>query len=177
MADLITIARPYAKAAFDFAVEKNSIQKWHDMLVFTAQVSQNEYIRSLLTSDMQAHSIAELFIKVSHDVLDEFQANFIKIMAENKRLLLLPEVLALFKQRCLERDGKADVDVISAKPLSNEQLNKITTAVEKRLSRKIKLKCHIDESIISGFIIRTGDMVIDSSIRGRLTRLNNALQS
>ena len=177
MADLITVARPYAKAAFDFAVEKNSIESWHKMLVLTSQVSKDAQVRSILTSDMKTDSVANLLINICKDVLDEFSTNFIKIMAENKRLSLLPEVLALFEQYCLDKDAQADVDVISASELTSEQLNKISIAVEKRLSRKVKLKCQIDKSLISGFIIRTGDMVIDSSIRGRLKRLNDALQS
>ncbi|OCG30881.1 ATP synthase F1 subunit delta [Gilliamella sp. Choc6-1] len=177
MADLITIARPYAKAAFDFAIEKNNIESWHKMLVLASKVSKDAQIRSVLTSDMKADSVANLLINICKDVLDEFSTNFIRIMAENKRLSLLPEVLILFEQYCLEKEAQADVDVISANELTNEQLNKISVAVEKRLSRKVKLKCYIDKSLISGFIIRTGDMVIDSSIRGRLNRLNDALQS
>lgn len=177
MADLITIARPYAKAAFDFAVEHNNIESWQKMLVLTSEVSKDEQIRNILTSDMKPDAIAQLFINICKDVLDEYSANFIKIMAENKRLALLPEVFVLFQQYCLEKASAADVDVISAVELTAEQLSKISTAVEQRLSRKVNLKCHIDKSIISGFIIRTGDMVIDSSIRGRLNRLSDALQS
>ncbi len=177
MADLITIARPYAKAAFDFAVEQNCIESWQKMLVLTSKVSQDEQIKSVLTSDMKPDSIAKLFIDICKDVLDEYGANFIKIMAENKRLALLPQVLVLFQQYALERASTADVEVISATELTQEQLNKISTAVEQRLSRKVNLKCHIDKSIISGVIIRMGDMVIDSSIRGRLNRLSDALQS
>lgn len=177
MADLITIARPYAKAAFDFAVEHNSIDEWQKMLALTAEVSKDVQLKSVLASDMKPASIANLLINICQDVLNEQGSNFIKIMAENKRLALLPEVFTLFTQYRLERESVADVDVISAKALSDEQLNKISIAVEKRLSRKVNLKCEIDESIISGFIIRSGDMVIDSSIRGRLNRLTDALQS
>lgn len=177
MADLITIARPYAKAAFDFAVERNSIEAWQKMLVLTSEVSKDEQIKSILTSDMKPDSIAKLFIDICKDVLNEYRENFIKVMAENKRLALLPEVFVLFQQYSLERASAADVEVISATELTQEQINKISTAVEQRLSRKVNLKCHIDKSIISGFIIRTGDMVIDSSIRGRLNRLSDALQS
>lgn len=177
MADLITIARPYAKAAFDFAVENNSLEAWQSMLIFASQVSQDEQIKSILTSDMKPDSIAKLLIGVCKDQLDEYRTNFIKVMAENKRLALLPEVMNLFIQFRLEKEAVADVDVVSATPLTESQLNKITAAVEQRLSRKVKLECRIDASIISGFIIRTGDMVIDSSIRGRLNRLSDALQS
>lgn len=177
MADSITIARPYAKAAFEFAVEHNNIDEWRKMLLFTSEVSQDEQIQSLLTSDMKPESIANLFIAVCQDVLNEYGNNFIKVMAENKRLALLPEVFSLFQQYYLERESVADVDIISATALTKEQLNKIAAAVEKRLLRKVNLMCHIDPSVIAGFIIRTGDMVIDSSIRGRLNRLSDALQS
>lgn len=177
MADFITIARPYAKAAFDFSVEHNAVESWKKMLVLASNVIEDEQIKSLLTSDMKPDSVANLFISICQDSLDEYRANFIKIMAENKRLSLLPEVLTLFLKYCLDIESLANVDVISASPLTDSQLDKITIAIEKRLSRKIKLKCQIDKSLISGFIIRTGDMVIDSSIRGRLNRLNDALQS
>lgn len=177
MADLITIARPYAKAAFDFAVERDGIEAWQKMLILASHVSEDEQIQSVLTSDMKPNSVANLFISICKEELDEYRTNFIKVMAENKRLALLPDVLSLFMQYCLERESVANVDVISAAPLTDSQLNKITAAVEQRLSRKVKLKCHIDKSIISGFIIRSGDMVIDSSIRGRLNRLSDALQS
>ncbi|WP_392564956.1 F0F1 ATP synthase subunit delta [Orbus wheelerorum] len=177
MADLVTIARPYAKAAFDFAVERNCIEEWQKMLVVASHVSQAEQIKSVLTSDMKPDSTANVFISICKDELDEYRTNFIKVMAENKRLALLPEVLTLFIKYVLESQAVADVDVISASPLTEAQLNKIKAAIEQRLSRKVKLECHIDKSIISGFIIRTGDMVIDSSIRGRLNRLSDALQS
>lgn len=177
MTDLITIARPYAKAAFEFATEHNQVDEWHKMLTFSTEVSQNAQIKDLLISDMKPDSIAELFITVGNDVLNESGRNFIKVMAENKRLATLPEVLKLFQQFRLEKESEIDVDVISASTLTTGQLDKISVAVEKRLLRKVKLKCHIDPSIISGFIIRAGDMVIDSSIRGRLNRLSDALQS
>lgn len=177
MADLITIARPYAKAAFEFATEHNQVEEWQSMLTFTAEVSQDARIEDLLISDMKPDSIADLFIAISKEVLNEYGRNFIKVMAENKRLSILPEVLKLFVQYRLEKESEVDVDVISASVLTEEQLDKISVAVEKRLSRKVKLNCHIDQSIISGFIIRAGDMVIDSSIRGRLNRLSDALQS
>jgi len=177
MADNITVARPYAKAAFDFAVEHNRVEAWQKILTLASHISQDDQIKSLLTSDMKPDSIAKLFINICNDQLDEYQTNFIKVMAENKRLILMPEVLTLFIHYNLAKEAVADVDVISAAPLTDSQLNKIMAAVEQRLSRKVKLNCHIDKSIISGFIIRSGDMVIDSSIRGRLNRLSDALQS
>lgn len=177
MADVITIARPYAKAAFDFASEHSSIEKWHSMLMFASRVSQDETIKNLMSSEMKPSALAELFIAICKDEFDEYGVNFIKIMAENKRLSCLPEVFFLFEQFKAEKETVAHVEVVSATELTDEQLNKISAAVERRLSRKINLECRIDQSIISGFIIRTGDMVIDSSIRGRLNRLSDVLQS
>lgn len=177
MADLITIARPYAKAAFEYAIEHGQVDKWEEMLTFASEVSQNDEMKSLLTSDMKPDALAKLFITVCKDTLDEFGGNFIKLMAENKRLILLPEVLTLFKQIRLDKEARVDVDVISASELTSTQLDKIQIAVEKRLSRKTTIKNTIDSSIISGFIIRAGDIVIDSSIRGRLNRLYDTLQS
>lgn len=177
MSEFITVARPYAKAAFDFAIEQNDIQGWQQMLTFTAQVSRNQEIANLLTADMKSDAIAQLFISVCGDALNQYGQNFIRVMAENGRLALLPQVLELFSDFCAQREAIAEVEVVSATELTDGQKEKIAAAVEKRLSRKVKLDCKIDQSIISGFIIRAGDMVIDSSIKGRLERLTDALQS
>ena len=98
-------------------------------------------------------------------------------MAENGRLLVLPEVLEQFAQLRAAQESTVDVEVTSASALSEPQLDKITSAMEKRLSRKVKLNCKIDKSVVAGVVIRAGDMVIDGSIRGRLERLADVLQS
>jgi F-type H+-transporting ATPase subunit delta len=177
MSELITVARPYAKAAFDFAAEQHDIEHWQQMLTFAAQVSCNHQMTTQLTADIKPDALAQLFISVCGDVLNEPCQNLIKIMAENHRLALLPQVVALFSHYSAQRNAVAEVEVISATELTPAQKDKIVTAVEKRLSRKVELVCHIDKSIISGFIIRAGDMVIDSSIKGRLQQLTDALQS
>lgn len=177
MSEYITVARPYAKAAFDFAVEQDDLLNWQQMLAFSAQVSTDKQMIGQLTADMKSDALAKFFIAICGDALNEYGQNFIKVMAENKRLTILPDVLALFTQYCAEHNAVTDVDVVSATELTQEQLDKIAAAVEKRLSGKVKLHCSIDKSIISGFIIRAGDMVIDSSIKGRLERLTDALQS
>ncbi|RAN79466.1 ATP synthase [Bacillus sp. SRB_28] len=98
-------------------------------------------------------------------------------MAENGRLKVLPDVLEQFIHLRAASEATAEVDVISATQLSEEQLAKIADAMEKRLSRKVKLNCKIDKSVLAGVIIRAGDMVIDGSVRGRLDRLADVLQS
>ena len=171
MSEFITVARPYAKAAFDFAVEHNSVERWQDMLAFAAEMAE------LLSGALAPETLAESFIAVCGEQLDENGQNLIRVMAENGRLNALPDVLEQFIHLRAVSEATAEVDVISAAALSEQQLAKISAAMEKRLSRKVKLNCKIDKSVMAGVIIRAGDMVIDGSVRGRLERLADVLQS
>ncbi|EKE9183106.1 F0F1 ATP synthase subunit delta [Shigella flexneri] len=177
MSEFITVARPYAKAAFDFAVEHQSVERWQDMLTFAAEVTKNEQMVELLSGALAPETLAESFIAVCGEQLDENGQNLIRVMAENGRLNALPDVLEQFIHLRAVSEATAEVDVISAAALSEQQLAKISAAMEKRLSRKVKLNCKIDKSVMAGVIIRSGDMVIDGSVRGRLERLADVLQS
>ncbi|MCL2893845.1 F0F1 ATP synthase subunit delta [Brenneria tiliae] len=177
MSEYVTVARPYAKAAFDFAVENQAVDRWQNMLAFTAEVTRNEQIAELLSGAVAPIELAKTFIAVCGDQLDEAGQNLIKVMAENGRLPVLPEVLAQFVQLRATQESTVEVDVVSAGTLNEQQLSKIAAAMEKRLSRKVKLNCKIDKSVMAGVVIRAGDMVIDGSIRGRLERLADVLQS
>ncbi|MBR9789261.1 MAG: F0F1 ATP synthase subunit delta [Vibrionaceae bacterium] len=177
MSDLTTIARPYAKAAFDFAVEKGQLDQWGQMLSFAAEVAKNEQISELLTSSFSAEKMAEIFVAVCGDQVDAHGQNLLKVMAENGRLTTLPDVCEQFFILKKEHEKEVDVEVISASELSDEQLANIGSKLEARLERKVKLNCSVDETLLGGVIIRAGDLVIDDSARGRLNRLSDALQS
>ncbi|WP_272575739.1 F0F1 ATP synthase subunit delta [Providencia sp. PROV273] len=177
MSEIVTVARPYAKAAFDFAVENQAVAKWQEMLAFTAEVTRNEQVGELLSGSIAPETLAKTFISVCGDEIDEHVQNLIRVMADNGRLTTLPEVLTQFIQLRDSLESTIEVDVISANELSEQQSAKISAAMEKRLSRKVKLNCKIDKSVIAGVIIRAGDLVIDGSIRGRLERLTDVLQS
>jgi F-type H+-transporting ATPase subunit delta len=177
MSEFVTVARPYAKAAFDFAVEHHAVDRWQDMLAFAAQVIRNKQIAELLSGAVAPETMSKTFIAVCGDQLDESAQNFIRVMADNRRLLVLPEVLQQFIKLRASLESTVDVDVSSASPLNDEQRAKIAAAMEKRLSRKVKLNCKIDKSVMAGVVIRAGDMVIDGSVRGRLERLTGVLQS
>ncbi|RVR72337.1 F0F1 ATP synthase subunit delta [Citrobacter freundii] len=176
MSEFVTVARPYAKAAFDFAVEHQSVDRWQDMLMFAAEVTKNE-MAELLSGALAPETLAESFIAVCGEQLDESGQNLIRVMAENNRLNALPDVLEQFIHLRAASEAISEVEVTSANALSDEQLKKISAAMEKRLSRKVKLNCKIDKSVMAGVIIRAGDMVIDGSVRGRLERLADVLQS
>ncbi|BDY07110.1 MULTISPECIES: F0F1 ATP synthase subunit delta [unclassified Ferrimonas] len=177
MSELTTVARPYAKAAFEFAAEHQAIDKWQGQLDFAAAVAQNDAIAELLNGAIAVDQLAEIFIKVCDENLDEFGQNLVKVMAENGRLAVLPQVATLFKQMADEQASLVEADVVSATELSDEQKQKIAESLEKRLERKVKLNCTVDPQLIAGVVINAGDLVIDGSVRGKLNRMADTLQS
>ena len=177
MSEPTTIARPYAQAAFDYAVEHNAIEHWQDMLMFAAQVASNESIKGLLTGAVAAQKLAEIFNGVCGEQLDQQGQNLIQILAENRRLNVLPDIYLMFSQLKAEHDKEIDVDVLSATKLLKKHQTSIGAALEKRLSRKVKLNCSVDPSLIAGVVIKAGDTVIDGSFRSKLNRLADALQA
>ena len=177
MSDLTTIARPYAKAAFDFAVEKNALDQWAQMLSFAAEVAKNEQMAELLTSSLTAEKLADVFLAVCGEQFDECGQNLIKVMAENGRLRAIPEVCDQFLVLQQEHNKEIDVEVVSATELSEEQVANISSKLEQRLERKVKLNCSVDETLLGGVVIRAGDLIIDNSARGQLNRLSDVVQS
>jgi len=178
MPELITIARPYAKAAFEFAAEQQALEQWQQQLTFMAQVVADKQISQLITSDISPEKLADLLLAIAQQQQpDKYIQQFIRLLAASKRLTLMAEISQLFNQYYLAKQNIQIVDVISAQRLTETQLAKIAQAMEQRLSQKVKLNNQTDASLISGFIIRVGDMVIDRSIKGRLQSFADALQS
>lgn len=177
MSELTTVARPYAKAAFDFAVEKNAVESWQNMLTFAGAVAVNDEIKALLSSALAAEKLSEIFINVCGDELDENGQNLIKVLAENKRLAALPAISTLFDALKADYDKEVEVQVTSASELSDAQQSELSAALEKRLARKVKLICNVDPELIAGMIVKAGDTVIDGSVKSKLNRLSDALQA
>jgi F-type H+-transporting ATPase subunit delta len=177
MSEWTTIARPYAQAAFDQAVESKTIAQWQEMLVFAAEVSKNETVKSLLSGSIAAEKLAEIFNGVCGEQLDQQGQNLVKILAENRRLQALPDISVLFNQLKADFDKEIDVDITSAVKLNKKQQTDIGKSLEKRLARKVKLNCSVDPELIAGVLIKAGDTVIDGSLRSKLNRLSDALQA
>lgn len=177
MAEINTIARPYAKAAFDFAIENKAVESWAEMLGFAAMVSENESMKPLLSGALTTSKLAELFIGVCGEQINEQAQNLLKVMAENGRLEVLPAVAQLYVDMQLEWAKEVEAFVVSATELTEAQQQEISVSLEKRLARNVKLNCSIDTSLIAGFIITAGDLVIDGSVRGQISRLSDTLQS
>jgi F-type H+-transporting ATPase subunit delta len=177
MSELTTVARPYAKAAFDFAVEQGDVNPWFEMLVFAAEVAQNETMASHLSGGLSNEQASELFINVCGEQINSQCQNLIKVMAENQRLLVLPQVVTLFSELKAEYEKEISVDVQAAVVLDDAQQASLSAALEKRLARKVKLNCSVNADVVSGLLIKAGDMVIDGSVKGKLDRLSATLQS
>ena len=177
MSELTTVARPYAKAAFDYAVEQGAVDQWLEMLVFAAEVAKNETMAAHLAGGLSNEQASELFINVCGEQLNSNGQNLIKVMAENQRLLVLPQVVTLFSELKAEYEKEVSVDVEAAVALDDKQQASLSAALEKRLARKVKLNCSVNADVVSGLLIKAGDTVIDGSVKGKLDRLALALQS
>ena len=177
MSELTTVARPYAKAAFDFAVEAKAMDNWLNQLTFAAEVAQDDTIVGYISGGASVEQAQALFLNVCGEQVDSQGQNFLKVMAKNERLLVLPQVLEQFIALKADFDQEVFVDVTSAVDVTAEQKTTLSAALEKRLARKVKLNCFVDVSIVSGLVIKAGDMVIDGSVKGKLNRLATTLQS
>jgi F-type H+-transporting ATPase subunit delta len=176
MAEKTTIARPYAKAVFAIAREHNNLGAWLNGLLLAATVVTHARVEPLLTNPrVTAADLAELVIEVLGGALDDQGRNFVKVLAANRRLGYLPEIAAIFAHLKSEAERAVDVTVTSAVELSADQQRKIAAAVEKRLSRTVRLHSKLDPSLIGGAVLQADDLVIDGSLKGRLDRLEHEM--
>tara|TARA_B110000444_G_C18827442_1_gene591154 strand:+ start:396 stop:932 length:537 start_codon:yes stop_codon:yes gene_type:complete len=178
MAELSTLARPYAKAVFDHAREAGNLLEWSQQLATVAEVVEQATMVEVLTSpSLTANQLAQTLIDVCAEQLDEEGSNFVKVVAENKRLLLLPEIFSQFEQLKANQEKSVDVEVASAFELTEATKQKLSDALAVKLERTIKLKAVLDSSLLGGVLVRAGDLVIDGSVRGRLKKLAEAMNS
>lgn len=177
MSEVTTIARPYAKAAFEFAVEQKAVDSWLSMLLFAAEVSKDDTVQQLIHSSMAPEQLAQLFNQICGEQLNEQGQNLIRVMAENGRLSVLPDVLVEFTALKAELDKEVEAVITSAAALSDAEKTKIQKSLENRYQRKVRLTCQLDPSLMAGLVIKIGDDIIDASVRSKLNRLAEALQS
>lgn len=178
MATITTLARPYAKAAFGFASTAAALDAWSGMLALAAGAATEpvlvERMRNPgLTRDRKADDL--LMVCEGHTT-PEFE-NFIRTLAENDRLPLIPVIAELFEQYKAEHDRSIAVEVESAFEMTDDQQKTLATALTKRFDRTVTPHVTINPSLIGGVLIRAGDLVIDGSVRGKLAKLAEALKS
>jgi F-type H+-transporting ATPase subunit delta len=178
MAELSTLARPYAKAAFEYAMEAGDLQGWSDSLGTASSVAKQSSVDQLLSSPSSTSAEqAAALTDICGEFLGSAGKNFICILSENRRLKLLPQIAHQFEIMKANQEKAIEVDVVSAQPLDEEQQEKLTQALSKKLERKVNMQVSLDKSLLGGAVIRAGDTVIDGSIRGRLTKLAESFNS
>jgi F-type H+-transporting ATPase subunit delta len=178
MAEPSTVARPYAEAAFKLADAAGALGKWSEMLAALAQVAQDARVRAAVADpNLSDAQVAGLFIAILAGKLSGEGENFVRVLAQNNRLPLLPEIHGQFEALKNEREGVVEAEVQSAFPLSDAQLADLVQRLEKKTGRKVRTKVHIDKDLIGGVKLVVGDKVIDGSARAQLSALETALKA
>ncbi len=176
MSEAITTARPYAQAAFDEAQKQGDLKGWSDALLAAAEAAASPEVAMLISSPRATRKQVEEVMRALCGVkAGSAQDNFIRVLAENHRLAVLPEIAAMFEVLRAEAEKALEVTVSSAFDLDDAQKRRISDALTKRMNRKISLKCLTDKQLIGGVVIRAGDQVIDGSVRTRLVEMANVL--
>ena len=180
MSNLTTLARPYAKAAFGLAQESDtgldSLGRWQSMLDAASQLAADDSVAGALENPLVSPAQAvHLLSAVTGEEADEQFTGFMSVLAENRRLPLLPEITALFTRLKQDAEKRLHVRAVSAIELNEDQVSRICDALASRYSCEIELDTEIDENILGGAVLYAGDQVIDGSLRGRLDKLVNSL--
>ena len=171
-----TQARPYATAVFELAQAESDLAAWSEMLrLLNLIVSDSQMQRLLNDPRLDSEFLADFVLDISAERLSEVGRNFVRVLADAERLSLAPQIYQLFEQRRTESEGVVDVEVVSAYELEQHEQDKIAAVMAKRFGKKINISARIDGSLIGGMVIRTGDSVIDASIRGKLRQLGSEL--
>ncbi|WP_430391847.1 F0F1 ATP synthase subunit delta [Dyella sp. 20L07] len=175
MAQAITLARPYARAAFELAHEAGSLGAWSQALAFAAEVAKDPRVAGFGNDPrVQPKQLVALHLPQGMAADAPF-AQFLGELAEHRRLALLPEVADLFEQYKRDSESQLLVKVTSAFALDASQAEQLKASLKRRFKREIELETSVDASLLGGVVIDTGSEVIDGSARGRLARLSSAL--
>ncbi len=178
MAEPSTVARPYAEAAFRLANEAGALAKWSEMVAALAMVATDARVRSAAADPNLGHEqVAGLFIAILAGRLSAEAENFVRVLAHNGRLELLPQIGEQFEALKNEREGVLEAEVHSAFELSPAQVADLAQRLEKKTGRKVRTKVHLDKDLIAGVRIVLGDKVIDGSARAQLGALETALKA
>ncbi|MFJ3046130.1 F0F1 ATP synthase subunit delta [Herbaspirillum chlorophenolicum] len=175
MAELATIARPYAEALFRVA-KAGSLAAWSDLVTEMAQVAAHPELNALAQNPSVSHAkLAEVFAAAVKTPLSIEAQNFVKTLADNGRLTLLPQIAEQFHALKNAQEGSADAHIVSAFEMSDAQVKDVISTLEKKFGRKLNPSVEVDNSLIGGVRVVVGDEVFDTSVRAKLQQLHAAL--
>ena len=177
MAELVTIARPYAEAIFRLAQENKALAIWSERLSFLSAVAGDTQMRSCIGSpELSAAQKSHLFKSLAGKAMEASEANLIDVLAKNERLALLPEIAELFEALKSAEEGIKEATIYSAFPLDDTQLENLVADMEARFNARLTAEVVVDQSLIGGVKIVVGDQVLDGSVSGKLESMGLALK-
>lgn len=176
MAERTTIARPYAKAVFDLAVDAGKLPHWNAQLRALDQLVAIPAVGALISAtEVSEERRAAVLTAACADALDAQGRNLLRVLSENKRLGYMPEILAEYERLRAAAESTVDVELRAPAPVDAARQASLAAALKHRLGQEVRLHCVVDPSLVGGAVIRAGDLVIDGSIRGTLERLAAAM--
>jgi len=176
MAEALTIARPYAEAAFKIASDSGNLAGWGNALTRIAEVARHEVARDFIANPAVRPEQVAAIIAEGAGGLDEMQSRFVHTLAENGRLGVMTEINDHFVKLRHQTEGVLDAIVTSAFEMSDAQQSEIAQTLETKYGQKVELQVEVDPELIGGVSIRIGDEVIDASVRGKLQKMASALK-
>ena len=176
MSTTTTLARPYAKAAFELAGADNTTDRWNEMLVLASALVTDETMANLLQSpQLTSDQVVQVLADTGGEAFDSRFRDFLAVLSENKRFPLLPEITDLYQRLREEADKFLRVKVVSAFALDEDQATRLKDALARRFEREILLESEVDKSVIGGAVVYADGQVIDGSLKDRLAKLSNSL--
>lgn len=176
MAELVTIARPYAQAVFSLAKEKRQLAQWSEMLQFLTEVWSNDQVQVALANPRFTKDDVERFLLgICGERLDGVARNLLMLLVRNDRLPVLPHIVGLYEQLREKYENIVEASVDSAFPLSGEQLASLIANLERHTGRKVQATVAVTPELIGGVMVKIGDDVWDASVRGQLNNMAAAL--
>ncbi|MGV8991972.1 MAG: F0F1 ATP synthase subunit delta [Thiobacillus sp.] len=177
MSELSTLARPYADAVFRMAQGENDLAGWSSRVATLAMIVSDAQVARLIADPaVSSDRVAGLVIDVAGASLGERGANFVKVLAENGRLTVLPEISVQFESLKANAESTVEATITSAQELSQAQIDELVAGLKARFNRAVTVQVAVDAELIGGAVIAIGDQVIDGSVKGRLQRMSFALQ-
>ncbi|MFZ0107571.1 MAG: F0F1 ATP synthase subunit delta [Thiobacillus sp.] len=177
MSELSTLARPYAEAVFRMAKEENDLAGWSSRVATLAAIVSDAQVAALIADPaISADRVAGLITEVAGADLGERGDNFVKVLAENGRLTVLPEIAAQFETLKANAEGTLEATITSAQELTQAQIDDLVAGLKAKFNRAVNVQVTVDPELIGGAVIAVGDQVIDGSVKGRLQRMAFSLQ-
>lgn len=176
MAENLTVARPYAQAAFSTALETHKIDAWQNMLYAMSLAVSNEYVMDAIKVAPNSKVASDSLISLLQDVLDESGINFVKIIGENNRFEVLPKIYEEYLRLRANHEKILDATLISARSFSDSEIKTLKDKLASVYNSKINLSLKIDETLIGGAVLKIGDKVIDASVKTSLVNLLSTLK-